>query len=69
MIKHLTPRTEVEINYLNNWEIGDEFTTPETGDKIFKVIEVNKDDVQAYDGRSRAWISSFAKWYITKKQK
>ena len=50
----------------DEWLEGDQFTTPETGDKIFTVNKVLKYDVEASDQRSRAGITSFSKSYITK---
>jgi hypothetical protein len=50
----------------NDWKIGDKFTTPETGDKIFTVNKVLNTTVEARDARSRAGVSSFDKSYITK---
>lgn len=50
------------------WEVGDKFTTPETGDKIFTVTRFNDYDVEAVDIRSATGFGIFAKWYITKIQ-
>lgn len=49
-----------------NWEVGDKFTTPETGDKVFTVTSYNKNDVEAIDHRSRSGFTVFSKSYITK---
>jgi len=48
------------------WNIGDKFTTPETGETIFTVASVSKNNVEASDARSRAGVSSFLKSYIKK---
>lgn len=48
------------------WNIGDKFTTPETGNTIFTVCEVKNISVEAYDKRSCAGITSFMKTYIQK---
>lgn len=51
---------------LDSWEVGDKFTTPETGDTVFTVTRHNKYDVEAIDYRSRAGFTIFSKSYITK---
>lgn len=48
------------------WKEGDQFTSPETGNKVFTVISVSKYYVDARDGRSASGITSFTKDYITK---
>jgi len=50
----------------DEWNAGDKFTTPETGDKVFTVTRHNKYDVEAIDSRSRAGFTVFSKSYITK---
>ena len=47
-----------------DWKVGDKFTTPDTGDRIFTVVECWQNDVDANDGRSRSGVTSFAKSYI-----
>ena len=49
-----------------DWKVGDQFTSPETGDKVFTVKEVEKFDVIARDSRSRSGDTRFLKSYITK---
>lgn len=51
---------------VEEWCIGDKFTTPETDDKVFTVKSLGKSDVTANDARSRSGESSFLKSYITK---
>ena len=46
------------------WKVGDKFTTPDTGDRIFSVTDCWQNDVDAIDARSRSGVSSFAKDYI-----
>jgi hypothetical protein len=48
------------------FEVGDKFTTPETGNKVFTVSRYNKHDVEAPDSRSRAGFTIFSKSYIKK---
>lgn len=50
----------------NEWNVGDKFTTPETGQTIFTVSKVSKYDVEAADSRSRAGYTIFSKSWITK---
>lgn len=50
----------------NKWNVGDMFTTPETGQTIFTVSKVTKYDVEAVDSRSRAGYTVFSKSWITK---
>lgn len=50
-----------------DWKVGDRFTTPETGDQEFTVIEVSKRCVEARDRRSRTGITCFETSYITRK--
>ena len=47
-----------------DWKVGDKFTTPDTGDRVFTVNDCWQNDVDASDGRSRSDVSSFAKSYI-----
>lgn len=61
-----TPAPVEEVT-VDNWKIGDTFTTPETGDTLFIVSKVLKYDVEAQDARSRAGYTIFTKSYITKK--
>lgn len=51
------------------WNVGDKFKTPETGEKIFTVTRVNTYDVEAIDYRSRTGFTIFSKNYIEKVQK
>jgi len=48
------------------WNVGDKFTTPETGQTIFTVSKVTKFDVEAADSRSCAGYTIFTKSWITK---
>lgn len=48
----------------DEWNAGDKFTTPETGDKVFTVTRHNKYDVEAIDSRSRSGFTVFSKSYI-----
>ena len=48
----------------NQWNVGDTFTTPETGQVIFTVSKVTNFDVEAADGRSRAGYTIFSKSWI-----
>lgn len=50
----------------DEWNEGDQFTTPETGQIIFTVKKVTEHDVIANDARSRSGETYFAKSYITK---
>lgn len=50
----------------NEWNVGDMFTTPETGQVIFSVSKVTNYDVEAIDRRSRAGYTIFTKSWITK---
>jgi len=52
------------MNNRSDWKVGDKFTTPDTGEDVFAVINCYKNDVDAKDGRSRSGVSSFAKSYI-----
>jgi hypothetical protein len=47
-----------------DWKVGDKFTTPDTGDRVFTVTDCWQNDVDASDGRSRSGVTSFAKSYI-----
>lgn len=51
---------------IQEWKIGDKFTTPETGEQVFTVIDFGHYDVVAKDKRSRSGETSFAKSYITR---
>ena len=50
----------------NEWNVGDMFTTSETGQTIFTVSKVLNNDVEAADSRSRAGVTSFTKSWVTK---
>ena len=50
----------------NEWNVGDMFTTPETGQILFTVSKVTNFDVEAADSRSRAGYTIFSKSWITK---
>lgn len=50
----------------DDWKDGDQFTTPETGDKVFTVSSVSKYYVEARDARSCSGYTSFGKDYVTK---
>lgn len=52
------------IKQIQDWKVGDKFTTPATGDIVFTVIRCGLNYVDARDGLSRSRVSSFAKWYI-----
>lgn len=58
--------TEIKDEMSNEWNIGDKFTTPETGKTIFTATKVSKYDVEAADSRSRAGYTIFSKSWITK---
>ncbi len=51
---------------LTEWNVGDKFTTPETGQTIFTVSKVTIFDVEAPDSRSRAGYTIFSKSWVTK---
>lgn len=58
------PHFEQVTEKKEGWRVGDQFTTPETGDKIFTVNNVFAYDVEAIDGRSRSGTTMFTKSYI-----
>lgn len=49
-----------------DFEVGDKFTTPETGDHVFTVTRFNKFDVEAIDYRSASGFGIFSKSHIKK---
>ena len=62
----ISKQTKDETTDCNEWNVGDKFTTTETGKLIFTVSKVSKFDVEAADSRSCADYTVFSKSLIVK---